>query len=412
MTEDRNLPADVKRSLAKLRGLDAQAQELYERMQKQSKNHIARAKRSVQGGHSPDEDLLLKAQKSSRELLEVDSEKVACADQLYDDLSRHLERCEGELHKFEEELREKGQLKTPANVKASAPPSEPSGAAGSEGTAGGLSVQVGGLAHEMPAPLGTGGRRGRQPSAVALPEASPTSHKRGRGRKVSHKEAERQRAAQEAAACAASQSVRAEQMLAPQGFGCGASPHGSCGDFGSFGAAQRQEYPDATLPMASREDSNRPLCGAIPAPPTYIIPERHKVAAQITKQDWILASILKFNTVNNKYIILDADEGEEPDPLGGSAHKQHQVPSKFVLPLPLYEPSIYTAHNELRGGQMVLALYPDTTCFYKAIVHTPPSARRQRDYLVEFEDENEPTGRGEATNVPQKYVLPIPDYAR
>ena len=43
----------------------------------------------------------------------------------------------------------------------------------------------------------------------------------------------------------------------------------------------------------------------------------------------------------------------------------NQVPSKFVLPLPLYEPSVYTAHNELRGGQMVLALYPDTTCFYK-----------------------------------------------
>ena len=86
MTEDRNLPADVKRSLAKLRNLDTQAQELYERMQKQSKNHIARAKRSVQGGHSPDEDLLLKAQKSSRELLEVDSEKVDVADQLYGEL--------------------------------------------------------------------------------------------------------------------------------------------------------------------------------------------------------------------------------------------------------------------------------------------------------------------------------------
>ena len=173
------------------------AQELYERMQKQSKNHVARAKRSVQGGHSPDEDLLLKAQKSCRELLEVDSEKVACADQLYDDLSRHLERCEGELHKFEEELREKGQLKTPANVKASAAASEPSSAGGTDGAAGGLSVQVGGAANEMPAPLGTGGRRGRQPSVSVMPEASPTSHKRGRGRKVSHKEAERQRAAQE-----------------------------------------------------------------------------------------------------------------------------------------------------------------------------------------------------------------------
>jgi len=155
--------------------------------------------------------------------------------------------------------------------------------------------------------------------------------------------------------------------------------------------------------------------GAVPPAPTYVIPDRHKVAAQISKQDWILASVLKFNTVNNKYIILDADEGEEPDPallVAGGSLKQHQVPSKFVLPLPLYEPSVYTAHNELRPGQMVLALYPDTTCFYKAIVHTPPASRRQRDYLVEFEDESEPTGRSEATNVPQKYVLRIPDYAR
>ena len=85
-TETVNLPADVKRNIAQIRDLDTRAQELYERVQKQSKNHIARAKRSVQGGHSPDEDLLLKAQKSSRELLEVDSEKVDVADQLYGEL--------------------------------------------------------------------------------------------------------------------------------------------------------------------------------------------------------------------------------------------------------------------------------------------------------------------------------------
>ena len=38
-----------------------------------------------------------------------------------------------------------------------------------------------------------------------------------------------------------------------------------------------------------------------------------------------------------------------------------QVPSKFVLPLPLYEPSVYTAHNELRGGQLTLTLTPTPT---------------------------------------------------
>ena len=103
-------------------------------MQKQSKNHVARAKRSVQGGHEPDEELLHKARRSCRELMEIDQEKVACADQLYDDLSRHLERCEGELCKFEEELRERGQLKTPVSVKSS----EPAGASSADGAAGGL----------------------------------------------------------------------------------------------------------------------------------------------------------------------------------------------------------------------------------------------------------------------------------
>ena len=64
MTESVDLPAEVKRNLAQLRELDTQAQEQYERMQKQSKNHIARAKRSVQSGQEPDEELLHKARRS------------------------------------------------------------------------------------------------------------------------------------------------------------------------------------------------------------------------------------------------------------------------------------------------------------------------------------------------------------
>ena len=56
----------------------------------------------------------------------------------------------------------------------------------------------------------------------------------------------------------------------------------------------------------------------------------------------------------------------------------------------------------------MLALYPDTTCFYKAMVHTPPSERSMtppRDYLIEFEDESEISGLSDAMRVPQKYVL-------
>ena len=56
----------------------------------------------------------------------------------------------------------------------------------------------------------------------------------------------------------------------------------------------------------------------------------------------------------------------------------------------------------------MLALYPDTTCFYKALVHTPPSqmaGAAPKDYLVEFEDDSEASGKGEPMRVPTKYVL-------
>lgn len=61
ITEQHNLPSELKKHLAQIRDLDQQAHEHYERIQKQTKNHIARAKRSVQQGKEPDEDLMHKA---------------------------------------------------------------------------------------------------------------------------------------------------------------------------------------------------------------------------------------------------------------------------------------------------------------------------------------------------------------
>ena len=51
-------------------------------MQRLSKNHIAKAKRSVQDGREPDEEYLSKARRTYRELMEVDEEKVQLADQV------------------------------------------------------------------------------------------------------------------------------------------------------------------------------------------------------------------------------------------------------------------------------------------------------------------------------------------
>ena len=129
-------------------------------------------------------------------------------------------------------------------------------------------------------------------------------------------------------------------------------------------------------------------------------------------QDWILATVLRYTPATNKYTILDEDDADA-DPWSGdsSSARQHLVSRRMVLPLALSEPSVYTPYNEFPRGQWILALYPDTTCFYKAMVHTPPSEMAggpPKDYLVEFEDESEASGKSEPMRVPTKYIMRMP----
>ena len=52
-----------------------------------------------------------------------------------------------------------------------------------------------------------------------------------------------------------------------------------------------------------------------------------------------------------------------------------------------------------------MALYPQTTCFYKAIINQLPSTA-QEEYEVLFEDSNYATGYAPPLTVPQRYVIP------
>ncbi|CAF95621.1 unnamed protein product [Tetraodon nigroviridis] len=54
--------------------------------------------------------------------------------------------------------------------------------------------------------------------------------------------------------------------------------------------------------------------------------------------------------------------------------------------------------------QLVLALYPQTTCFYRALIHAPPH-RPQDDYSVLFEDTSYADGYSPPLNVAQRYVV-------
>ena len=60
-----------------------------------------------------------------------------------------------------------------------------------------------------------------------------------------------------------------------------------------------------------------PLCGAVPADSNYICNKNDKIAARVRssegEENWILASVVSFNSQTHKYEVddIDAEEGKE-----------------------------------------------------------------------------------------------------
>jgi len=145
-----------------------------------------------------------------------------------------------------------------------------------------------------------------------------------------------------------------------------------------------------------------PLCGAIPAEPTYIAKMGDMVAALVKGneegENWILAEVVHFNPATNKYEVDDIDE-EQKD--------RHTLSRRRVVPLPLMRANPETDPQGLfPKGSTVMALYPQTTCFYKAIVNQLPSTATE-EYEILFEDAAYNTGYSPPLNVAQRYVISI-----
>ncbi|KFM76307.1 SAGA-associated factor 29-like protein, partial [Stegodyphus mimosarum] len=142
-------------------------------------------------------------------------------------------------------------------------------------------------------------------------------------------------------------------------------------------------------------ESPPPLCGAIPAEPNYIAKVGDVVAALVTvseNEDWILAEVTGYNQITNQYKIDDIDE---------EMRTEYIIGYNKVIPLPVTRANPETNPNALfPKGALVLALYPQTTCFYKAIIHKPP--RKAHDpYQVLFEDSSYTNGYSPPENIHQ-----------
>lgn len=125
--------------------------------------------------------------------------------------------------------------------------------------------------------------------------------------------------------------------------------------------------------------------------PSPMLPKGQLVAAKTKKDDsivWILAIVIQFNADTNKYEVKDAETDiESPD-----YQRIYNFSPQNIVALPRKE-SVKNAVR-LTVGTHVLALYPDTSCFYRAQVlqvytATPDGPYNFDAYVVQFEDDND-----------------------
>ena len=70
-----------------------------------------------------------------------------------------------------------------------------------------------------------------------------------------------------------------------------------------------------------------------------------------------MAEVINYSHHTQKYEVHDIDEEQKP---------RHILSKRRVIPLPLFRSNPETdAHALFPKGTIVMALYPQTTCFYK-----------------------------------------------
>ncbi|KAK4057187.1 hypothetical protein OIO90_001682 [Microbotryomycetes sp. JL221] len=126
------------------------------------------------------------------------------------------------------------------------------------------------------------------------------------------------------------------------------------------------------------------------------------------KDDWILAVVIA-SLDKNRYTVQDIDfDPTNPTPDGG----KYNTTLKSLIPLPDRRFSTSYPDFDFQSGTNVLALYPETTSFYRAVVQSGPapltslpkkSKDKDKYYKVKFEDDND-----NVQEVAQELVVEVP----
>jgi len=136
-------------------------------------------------------------------------------------------------------------------------------------------------------------------------------------------------------------------------------------------------------------------------------------AAEAEENTWILAVVTRcLNHEKNRYEVQDAESQED-----GQPGQLYTANLKTIMPLPDPDappnsPSHPNAYPIFSAGSTVMALYPDTSCFYRAVVAEvqgprEPTSRNtptvKQVYRLRFEDDDD-----QVHSVPAHWVVEWP----
>lgn len=158
-----------------------------------------------------------------------------------------------------------------------------------------------------------------------------------------------------------------------------------------------------TIPLWVGQEGEQPpqLCGAVQADQAYVANMGDMVAALVKgpeDENWILAEVVSFSHSTGKYDVDDIDE-EQKD--------RHTLSKRKVIPLPTMRANPETSPEALyEKGTTVMAIYPQTTCFYKGVIKDQP-ATPSDDYEVLFEDPSYSDGYSPPLSVAQRYIIQV-----
>jgi SAGA-associated factor 29 len=139
----------------------------------------------------------------------------------------------------------------------------------------------------------------------------------------------------------------------------------------------------------------------------YAASQGDQVAAKVTRTDengsWILAYVLKFYPESETYDVQDEDD----------TSKLIRLPWNHVMRLSTGQ------EGWLDKGSKVMAIFPETTSFYRAVVSKHPvwtdgtgegenGKPRVKEVILKFEDDEDQDGKTPHRRVPSRYVIPLP----